>query len=285
MLNDSVTVDHRLLSESGRTEIVKEQKDLSQNGKIIAGSTATGGLILGSGIVGLLDENGTVKDAATLTKNNANTAYDAELAANLQLIQYGLNTNVVDNQGLLNQYNQGLINGININGTQINLTDALYNKELQKVDATTNISNKTDIYLDGQAQNKSIELITHENAHQAGFGENSAIGLGKPGEAGFNVNSWVNANNIETAKTDIQATPKPVIAGVNDAQAQQDLLRQNQAKLSVQQVLDDSFEDRQPSFKRGNSIDERLGKDVNTHSSVVFKSEKSVMVSSKNYSQ
>lgn len=196
------------------------------------------------------------------------------------MIQNGLNTNVVDNHGLLNQYNQGLING-----TQINLTDALYNKELQKVDATTNISNKTDIYLDGQAQNKSIELITHENAHQAGFGENSAISLGKLGEAAFNVNSWVNANNIETAKTDIQATPKPVIAGVNDAQAQQDLLRQNQAKLSVQQVLDDSFEDRQPSFKRGNSIDERLGKDVNTHSSVVFKSEKSVMVSSKNYSQ
>ena len=192
------------------------------------------------------------------------------------MIQNGLNTNVVDNHGLLNQYNQGLING-----TQINLTDALYNKELQKVDATTNISNKTDIYLDGQTQNKSIELITHENAHQGWFDENSAISLGELGEAAFNVNSWVNANNIETAKTDIQATSKPVIAGVNDAQAQQDLLRQNQAKLSVQQVLDDSFEDRQPSFKRGNSIDERLGKDVNTHSSVVFKSDKSVMVSSK----
>ena len=31
MLNGSVTVDHRLLSESGRAEIVQQQKDLPEN--------------------------------------------------------------------------------------------------------------------------------------------------------------------------------------------------------------------------------------------------------------
>lgn len=36
MLNGSVTVDHRLLSESGRAEIVKEQKELPENGVQIA---------------------------------------------------------------------------------------------------------------------------------------------------------------------------------------------------------------------------------------------------------
>ncbi|MBJ9902309.1 hypothetical protein [Acinetobacter bereziniae] len=78
-----MTLDNRLLTESGRAQIIQEQKDLPQNSKIITGSTATGGLILGAGIVGLLDEKGSVQDATTLTKNNANIAYDAEMAANL----------------------------------------------------------------------------------------------------------------------------------------------------------------------------------------------------------
>lgn len=240
MLDGSVTIDHRLLSEGGREQIIQEQKDIPENTKVIVGSTATGGLILGSGIVGLLDENGSVKDATTLTQNNADAA---ELAANLQLIQEGKLTNVVDNQDILNQYNQGLINGTSNENTQVNLNNGLYNSDGLKVDATTNISNKTDIYLDTNSQENSIGLITHENSHQLGFGEGSSTALGKLGEAAFNVNSWVNSKNIDESKQQILNTVKTEIVGKNDAQAQLDLLKANEQKQLQQIVKGDQFED------------------------------------------
>ncbi len=243
LLNGSVTVDNRIFTESGREQIIKEQKDLPQNGKIIAGSTATGGLILGSGIVGLLDEKGSVQDATTLTKNNAETVYDAELAANLQLIQDGTSSNIVDNQQLINQYNDLLTKGTTIKNTDVNLIDGLYNENYLKADATTNITNKTDIYLDKDSQNKTVNLVTHENAHQAGFGEKSAGALGWMGEVAFNVNSWMNSSNIDTAKTQIQNIPKVEVTGVNDAQAQLNLLKANEQKQLGQIVNGDEFEE------------------------------------------
>ncbi|WP_373865973.1 hypothetical protein [Acinetobacter bereziniae] len=242
LLNGSVTVDNRLLTESGRAQIIQEQKDLPQNSKIIAGSTATGGLILGSGIVGLLDEKGSVQDATTLTKNNANIAYDAEMAANLQLIQDGISNNIVDNQKLINEYNDQLTKGTSIKNTDVSLVEGLFNENYLKADATTNITNKTDIYLDKDAQKNTVNLVTHEDAHQAGFGEKSANALGWMGETAFNVNSWVNSSNIDTAKTQIQNIPKVEVAGVNDAQAQLNLLKANEQKHLEQIAGGDQFE-------------------------------------------
>ncbi|WP_171497886.1 hypothetical protein [Acinetobacter guillouiae] len=46
----------------------------------------------------MLDEKGSVQDTTALTKNNANIAYDTEMAADLQLIQDGTSDNIVDNQ-------------------------------------------------------------------------------------------------------------------------------------------------------------------------------------------
>ena len=243
LLNGSVTVDNRLLTENGRAQIIQEQKDLPQNGKIIAGSTATGGLILGSGIVGLLDEKGSVQDATTLTKNNANVAYNAEMAAGLQLIQDGISNNIVDNQKLINEYNDQLTKGTSIKNTDVSLVEGLFNENYLKADATTNITNKTDIYLDKDAQKNSVNLVTHEDAHQAGFGEKSANALGWMGEAAFNVNSWVNSSNIDTAKTQIQNVPKVEVKGVNDAQAQLDLLKANTEKYESQIANNDEFDE------------------------------------------
>ena len=41
MLDGSVTVDHRLLSESGRAEIIQQQKELPENGVQIAKNIVT----------------------------------------------------------------------------------------------------------------------------------------------------------------------------------------------------------------------------------------------------
>ncbi|WP_151798794.1 hypothetical protein, partial [Acinetobacter bereziniae] len=69
----------------------------------------------------MLDEKGLVQDATTLTKNNANIAYDAEMAANLQLIQDGISNNIVDNQKLINEYNDQLTKGTSIKNTDVSL--------------------------------------------------------------------------------------------------------------------------------------------------------------------
>ncbi len=190
-----------------------------------------------------MDEKGSVQDATTLTKNNANIAYDAEMAANLQLIQDGISNNIVDNQKLINEYNDQLTKGTSIKNTDVRLVESLFNENYLKVDATTNITNKTDIYLDKDAQKNTVNLVTHEDAHQAGFGEQSANALGWMGEAAFNVNSWVNSSNIDTAKTQIQNIPKVEVAGINDAQAQLNLLKANTEKYESHIANNDEFDE------------------------------------------
>jgi hypothetical protein len=49
------------------------------------------------------------------------------------------------------------------------LVESLFNENYLKADATTNITNKTDIYLDKDAQKNTVNLFTHEDAHQAEF--------------------------------------------------------------------------------------------------------------------
>jgi len=53
LLNASVTVDHRLLTESGRKEIVQQQKDLPKNAEVIGKMTAAGVTSLGVAAAGL----------------------------------------------------------------------------------------------------------------------------------------------------------------------------------------------------------------------------------------
>jgi len=165
------------------------------------------------------------------------------MTANLQLIQDGISNNIVDNQKLINEYNDQLTKGTSIKNTDVSLVESLFNENYLKADATTNITNKTDIYLDKDAQKNTVNLVTHEDAHQAGFGEKSANALGWMGEAAFNVNSWVNSSNIDIAKTQIQNIPKVEVKGVNDAQAQLDLLKANTEKYESQIANNDEFDE------------------------------------------
>ncbi|MFW1736993.1 polymorphic toxin-type HINT domain-containing protein [Acinetobacter sp. ULE_I001] len=149
----------------------------------------------------------------------------------------------MDNQKLINEYNDQLTKGTSIKNTDVSLVEGLFNENYLKADATTNITNKTDIYLDKDAQKNTVNLVTHEDAHQVGFGEKSSEALGWMGEAAFNVNSWVNSSNIDTAKTQIQNIPKVEVKGVNDAQAQLDLLKANTEKYESQIANNDEFDE------------------------------------------
>ena len=149
----------------------------------------------------------------------------------------------MDNQKLINEYNDQLTKGTSIKNTDVSLVEGLFNENYLKADATTNITNKTDIYLDKDAQKNTVNLVTHEDAHQVGFGEKSSEALGWMGEAAFNVNSWVNSSNIDTAKTQIQNIPKVEVAGINDAQTQLNLLKANTEKYESQIANNDEFDE------------------------------------------
>ena len=73
MLDGSVTVDHRLLTESGRAEIVQEQKDLPQNAEIIGKMTAAGVTSLGVATAALASKDQNLKQAYDTVMNPART--------------------------------------------------------------------------------------------------------------------------------------------------------------------------------------------------------------------
>ena len=73
MLNGSVTVDHRLLSESGRAEIVQQQKDLPQNAEIVGKMTAAGVTSLGVATAALASGDQNLKQAYDTVMNPART--------------------------------------------------------------------------------------------------------------------------------------------------------------------------------------------------------------------
>lgn len=73
MLDGSVTVDHRLLTESGRAEIIQEQKKLPENTKIIFGMTAAGITSLGVATASLAIGDQNIGQAFQTLMNPANT--------------------------------------------------------------------------------------------------------------------------------------------------------------------------------------------------------------------
>ncbi len=73
LLNGSVTVDNRLLTESGRAQIIQEQKDLPQNAEIIGKMTAAGVTSLGVATASLASGDQNIGKAFQTLMNPANT--------------------------------------------------------------------------------------------------------------------------------------------------------------------------------------------------------------------
>ena len=73
LLNGSVTVDNRLLTESGRQQIIQEQKDLPQNAEIIGKMTAAGVTSLGVATASLASGDQNIGQAFQTLMNPANT--------------------------------------------------------------------------------------------------------------------------------------------------------------------------------------------------------------------
>ncbi|MER8254199.1 DNA/RNA non-specific endonuclease [Acinetobacter nosocomialis] len=174
MLNGSVTVDHRLLSESGRAEIVQQQKDLPQNAEIVGKMTAAGVTSLGVATAALASGDQNLKQAYDTVMNPART-FDfvqkhPEAATVLEQFKNGDYDGLLRTKGSIQLLAQAL--GQDVDVLTTSMTSLLGIKGAY--DHQTNT-----VVLDVNNENRSSILSTtgHEIAHGQGISNETSADL------------------------------------------------------------------------------------------------------------
>lgn len=177
LLNGSVTVDNRLLTESGRAQIIQEQKNLPQNAEIIGKMTAAGVTSLGVVTASLASGDQNLKQAYDTVMNPART-FDfvqkhPEAAIVLEQFKNGDYDGLLATKGSIQLLAQAL--GQNVNVLTTSITSFLNIKGAYDHQTDT-------VVLDVNDENRSSILNTtgHEIAHGQGIkNETSADLVGK----------------------------------------------------------------------------------------------------------
>ena len=198
LLNGSVTVDNRLLTESGRAQIIQEQKDLPQNAEIIGKMTAAGVTSLGVATASLASGDQNLKQAYDTVMNPART-FDfvqkhPEAATVLEQFKNGDYDGLLATKGSIQLLAQALGQDVNVLTTSI--TSFLNIKGAYDHQTAT-------VVLDVNNENRSSILNTtgHEIAHDQGIkNETSADLVGKSVDWAFNSGVKNNQGTIDQFK-------------------------------------------------------------------------------------
>ncbi|MGQ1063014.1 DNA/RNA non-specific endonuclease [Acinetobacter baumannii] len=198
MLNGSFTVDHRLLSESGRAEIVQQQKDLPRNAEIVGKMTAAGVTSLGVATAALATKDQNLKQAYDTVMNPART-FDfvqkhPEAATVLEQFKNGNYDGLLQTKGSIQLLAQAL--GQDVDVLTTSMTSFLGIKGAY--DHQTNT-----VVLDVNNENRSSILSTtgHEIAHGQGISnETSADLVGKSVDWAFSSGVKNNEATIDQYK-------------------------------------------------------------------------------------
>lgn len=193
LLNGSVTVDNRLFTESGRAEIIKEQKDLPQNAEIIGKMTAAGVTSLGVATAALASGDQNVGQAFQTLMNPANTfdfiQKNPEAAAILNKFKNGEFNDIESAKNAMNQLASAL--GVDVNVLTTTITD---------VYGLKGATDKNIIAIDVNEDNRktNIEVLEHEISHNQGLSNELLSNLsGKAGEIGFTSGIAYNKDAVE----------------------------------------------------------------------------------------
>lgn len=195
---DSVTVDNRLLTESGRAQIIQQQKDLPQNAEIIGKMTAAGVTSLGVATASLASGDQNLKQAYDTVMNPART-FDfvqkhPEAATVLEQFKNGDYDGLLATKGSIQLLAQALGQDVNVLTTSI--TSFLNIKGAYDHQTDT-------VVLDVNNENRSSILNTtgHEIAHGQGIkNETSADLVGKSVDWAFNSGIKNNQDTIDQFK-------------------------------------------------------------------------------------
>ena len=198
MLDGSVTVDHRLLTESGRAEIVQEQKDLPQNAEIIGKMTAAGVTSLGVATAALASKDQNLKQAYDTVMNPARTfdfiQKNPEAAAVIEQFKNGDYDGLLKTKGSLQLLAQALGQDVDVLTTSITSflgVKGAFDHQTNTVVLDVNQNNRTGI----------VDTFGHEIAHGQGIkNETSADLIGKTVDWAFNSGIKSNQDTIDQYK-------------------------------------------------------------------------------------
>ncbi len=201
LLNGSVTLDNRLLTESGRAQIIQEQKDLPQNAEIIGKMTAAGVTSLGVATASLASGDQSLKQAYDTVMNPANT-FDfiqkhPEAATVIEQFKNGNYDGILATKGSIQLLAQALGQDVDVLTTSITAFLGIKGA----FDHQTNT-----VVLDVNNQNRStiVETTGHEIAHGQGIkNENSADLVGNAIEWAYSAGIKNNQVTIDQYKAQL----------------------------------------------------------------------------------
>ena len=233
-LNGSFSVDHRLLSGTGRQVIADQHVDLGDNFRAtvggIAGDLSRTGTVLG----GVILEAGQIGAGLAHIDGNQGVAYAEEgrLAGDIEGIRDGGVEDAVYAQQALNSidgYFQGATDGEA--GQRVKVTDGAFNPDGNSVAGAANYSTDT-MYIDlaDQHRNSLMRTFTEESMHLAGAGDPMAGFVGWLGDLTYRANAWANSSNISHYHA---------VVPVQNWAVHQNLLGQNLAGFATDAVNND----------------------------------------------
>lgn len=246
-------LDTRVFTKTGRKQIVEEQKNLTTNIKKTTAVIGTGVMAVPVVIKATTDDGNANDQTHTSTiekvKNEViklDNGLDVqlnnpELAAKMKAIANGDITNKVEIQNILTKYNKAIMAGTS-QATKIHLADIPDTQDGKTVLGTANETNGKDIFINQSKLDSSLEVTHHENAHLNDQGESTATFIGKANATVAKLGNWANNKAVNEASKQLQDNPVTVVKGVNDAQAQKELIETKSALLKQQTENGDVFE-------------------------------------------
>lgn len=216
-LNASVTVDNRMFSVKGWSEIAGQHKNLKNNAKATVGG-ATGDLarVVGTAAGALhVNEVGNLLDKIS-GGQKAGYIEDGKLAGDIEGIRDGDVEDAQYAQDSLNDADK-VINGAE--SDRVNVTEDAFNENGERVAGASNTGTNT-LYLDlGEDSRKSIvNTLAHEGMHLEGSGEYMAGLAGWLTDLTYRANAWANSDQIAQHKA---------VVPIQNQFAHQQLLAQN----------------------------------------------------------
>lgn len=284
-LDVDASMDTRVFTDKGRSQIANEQANLGENSAAAGALLGAGALTVPAAAAGLLDggnasETGQNKsgidkaiDNVKQIRNGVTTSMNddnAELVAAEELIEEGKLTNDIVNQDVVNELTDNFAAGTDAEKADVYLVNDLTEAREENegvVIGSANESTQKHIYLDNgsldrsdgvttangekvsiEGANSTIYVINEEIAHINGQGEAAASTMGVLGEASYNLGALVNRGDINDAKENTY-TPSTIntINTANTPAEQEAVLADNKQLLEEQQENGDVFENHEIS--------------------------------------
>ncbi|WP_171500277.1 DNA/RNA non-specific endonuclease, partial [Acinetobacter portensis] len=201
MLDGSVTIDHRLLTEDGRKEIIQQQKDLPQNAEIVGKMTAAGVTSLGVATAALASGDQNLKQAYDTVMNPARTfdfiQKNPEAATVIEQFKNGNYDGILATKGSIQLLAQALGQDVEVLTTSITSflgIKGAFDHQTNTVVLDVNNENRTTI----------VDTFGHEIAHGQGIkNETSADLIGKTVDWAFDSGIQHNQSTVDQYKNQL----------------------------------------------------------------------------------